>query len=576
MLKAKKMLDDINFGLSTLQSFIATYTKLNFSDTNIAAEDLVADMLNAIFGWSLVNANKIKPNHECIDLFDPDSRVGVQVTSKKGAAKINETLACITCHDLNLTRLIVFTLSPRQKSYAIKPSALDFNHKNDVIDFCRIVIEARHASFKALSDLHSKIKRSMPFLTDAFSGALDAEILNGYVTFGEEGDGASPLRQEVIQLVKDKKTDLAKKKLDECAQFVLKEAGGKLYSLANLYTLVDPLKAELFYQKAAVMQPEGVASANLHGLNLMKLGQLDEAERTFKLCLDSPGLTQVQREHLNGNLGILAKKRSRYPEAVEYFRIALKLTGESDTEGFANHYNNLGSCYNHLEKYGRAGRCLKVARAFIDKAIEFEDDLDERKRLMVKKSNLLTNTAIQLRYLAVKRREPKLLDEAKSLLFDAISIAEMSQEKTELTRHYGNLSNVYKDMGKYDLAEKYLSRSYNAAIGNDDHLGEFTNLVNLGHLMIKTSELGKAEKYLDEALVKEGNRYPKLRAEVFGYFAMLYKAQGHLLLSKENFDLAAGIYQDLELPDRLRSLVDELNEILFEPANAEPADLHQN
>lgn len=568
MLKAKKMLDDINLGLSTLQSFIATYTKLNFSDTNIAAEDLVADMLNALFGWGLVNANKIKPNYECIDLLDPDRGIGVQVTSKKGVAKINDTLACITCHGLNLKRLIVFTLSPRQKGYAIKPNALNFDHKRDVIDFCRIVIEAKHASFEGLSDLHSKVKRNMPFLTDAFSSGLDAELLSSYETFGEKGDSENPLRQEVIQLVKDKKADLAKKKLDDCAQSVLKEAGGKLYNLADLYTLVDPLKAELFYRKAAVLHPEGVASANLHGLNLMRLGQLDEAERIFKLYLGSPGLTQVQREHLNGNLGILAKNRSRYPEAVDYLRTALKLTDKLDVEGFANHYNNLGSCYNHLEKYARAGRCLKVARALIDRAIDLEDDLDERKRLMVKKSNLLTNTAIQLRYLAVKRGKPKLLGEAKALLLDAITIAEMGEQKTELTRHYGNLSNVYKDMGRYDLAEKYLMKSYKTAISNDDQFGELTNLVNLGHLMIKSYHLGEAEKYLDEARLKEGARYPKLRAELLGYFAMLYKAQGHISRSNENFDLAVGIYQDLDLPDRTRSLVEELNTIIFKPANA--------
>ena len=300
----------------------------------------------------------------------------------------------------------------------------------------------------------------------------------------------------------------------------------------------------------------------------MRLGQLDEAERIFKLYLGSPGLTQVQREHLNGNLGILAKNRSRYPEAVDYLRTALKLTDKLDVEGFANHYNNLGSCYNHLEKYARAGRCLKVARALIDRAIDLEDDLDERKRLMVKKSNLLTNTAIQLRYLAVKRGKPKLLGEAKALLLDAITIAEMGEQKTELTRHYGNLSNVYKDMGRYDLAEKYLMKSYKTAISNDDQFGELTNLVNLGHLMIKSYHLGEAEKYLDEARLKEGDRYPKLRAELLGYFAMLYKAQGHISRSNENFDLAVGIYQDLDLPDRTRSLVEELNTIIFKPANA--------
>ncbi|MCS5514919.1 hypothetical protein NWF32_03320 [Pseudomonas qingdaonensis] len=129
--------------------------------------------------------------------------------------------------------------------------------------------------------------------------------------------------------------------------------------------------------------------------------------------------------------------------------VALRLTRKDDKEGFANHFNNLGSCYNNLEKYRRAGRCLKIARELIEEAIALQDDIDERNRLKLKKSNFLTNIAIQLKYLAEKHGEPKLLVEAKSLLLEAIDIAEMLKEKTELARHYGNLSNVLKEMGAF-------------------------------------------------------------------------------------------------------------------------------
>lgn len=561
MLKTKAMLDEVNLGLATLQNFIRPYTKLNYTDINISAEDLVAGVLNALFGWGLVNANSIMPNHPCIDLLDLGNGVGVQITSEKGVAKINETLACVSRYSLNLKRLIIFTLTPRQKDYGVKPSALGFDSDEDVLDFDGVIIKAAHVSFDVLSKLHSEVKMRMPYLTGALNGGLDNQILNGYKYFEKEDAGDNPLRDEIIKLVKDKNKELAKVKLNEHEQHVLKETGAMFYNLADLYTLVDPLKAELFYRKAAVLHPEGVASANLHGLNLMMLGQLDEAESTFKSCLESPGLTQVQREHVNGNLGILAKKRSRYREAVEYLRVALKLTRKEDKEGFANHYNNLGSCYNHLENYHRAGKCLKIARVLIEDAIELEEDVDERNRLKLKKSNFLTNTAIQLKYMGVKHIEPKFLVEAKTLLLDAIEIAELLKEKTELTRHYGNLSNVYKEMGDFGRAQKYLIKSYDFAISNDDHHGELINLINLGHLMIKKQAWGEAESYLNEALSKEKDRYPKLRSELFGNFSLLYKAQGMLELSKENFELAVAINEGLDLPERTMRLQGELDDI---------------
>lgn len=558
MLKAKNMLNEINLGLSALQAYIASYSSLNYSDMNIATEDVVADVLNSLFGWRLVNANKIKPNHECIDLLDPERRIGVQVTSQKGSAKINETLACICCHGLNLKRLVVFSLIPRQKGYTIKPNILDFAHKHDVIDVSCVIAHASGVSIEVLTELHLKIKGHMPFLTGAFSGDLDA-LIRVHEDLNEKAIDGDGFRKEIIRLVKDKQLDLAKEKLDDHARQVLKDTGGMLYGVADLYTLIDPLKAELFYRKAATLHAENAASGNLHGLNLMRLGQLDEAEKTFKSCLVLTDLTRLHRQHINGNLGLLAKKRSRYPEAIGYLRSALKLTEKKNKEGYANHFNNLGSCYNNLAKYGRAGKCLNISRVLIDEAIELEGDIDERNRLKLKKSNMLTNTAIQLRYLAATRNEPTLLLDAKKLLIDAIDIAELLKAKTELTRHYGNLSNVYRDMGDYPRARSYLAKSHECAISNDDHYGVLNNLVNLGYLMILDNDLDEAGRNLEAALVQEAERYPHLRAEIFGSFSLLYKAQGLLERSKESYKLAAEIYERIDRPETLKQLSRELS-----------------
>lgn len=558
MLKTKNMLDEINLCFSTLQSFIRIYANLNFTDMNIVAEDLVADVLNLIFGWNLINVNNGYPNYPCIDLLDANREIGVQVTSEKGVAKINKTLSCISNHNLKLKRVLIFTLIPRQKSYSVKPASMEFDPKKDILDFDGLVAMIKHAPFEVLNSLHSKMKKYFPFSTNFLSDGLDGHILSGYKYFSVMSAGENLPRQEIIELIKNKNKELALQKLDNYAQQALKNSGGMLYEVANLYALVDPLKAELFYKTAANLYPQQIASANIHGLNLMKLGQLDEAELIFKSCLESSELTQTQREHLNGNLGVLAKKRSRYPEAIKYMRTALRLTNKEDNEGFANHFNNLGSCYNHLENFVRSGRYFKMAHKLIDVAIELEDNMDERNRLNLKKSNFLTNTAIQLQYLSAKKKDRGLLLEAKKLLLEAIRIAELLKEKTELTRHYGNLSNVYKALKEYELTNKYLKKSLEMAISNNDRHGELTNLVNLGNLMIEQGALGDAESFLIEALCEEINSYPKLSAELFGNFSILYKKQGNSEQSKINFSLAENIYENLRLPERVLKLYDDL------------------
>lgn len=558
MLKSKELLDEVNLGIATLQNFIRPYAKINFTDINISAENLVADVLNSLFDWNLVNANTFRQNYPCIDLLDASNGIGVQITSEKGSKKVNETLSCVLKNKLKLKRIIIFTLTPRQKSYILKPCPCKFDPKADILDFDGIIIKANGVPFEALSRLHSKIKEHMPFLTSRLNCGLDAQILdaNKYIAIGN--GNLNPLHQEIFELIKNKNKDLALYKLDEYAKKVLEESAEMIYELANLYALLDPLKAELFYKKAANLHPEKIASANIHALNLMKLGQLDEAEKIFKSCLKFPDLTQIQREHLNGNLGILKKNKSQYSKAIEYHRSALKLTRKEDKEGFANHFNNLGICYNHLENYVLSGGYFRKAREIIENAIDLEEDIYERNRLKLKNSNFLTNASVQLQYLAAQRNDPNLLLEAKALLFRAIDIAELLKEKLELTRHYGNLSNVYKAMQDYEKAKKYLLKSYELAISNNDHHGELTNLVNLGNLMIKENVLGEAEKFLTDALAKEQNNYPKLRAEILGNFAILYKKQRKIDESKRNFILAERIYKNLGLLERTRKLSIEL------------------
>ncbi|CAA6799401.1 MAG: Unknown protein [uncultured Sulfurovum sp.] len=82
------------------KKFIKIYSQvkmdntLKLYDVNIRAEYIFMPILNDIYGYQLVNANKIKANFPCIDLVDEVEEVVIQVTSSLGTEKINHTLNC--------------------------------------------------------------------------------------------------------------------------------------------------------------------------------------------------------------------------------------------------------------------------------------------------------------------------------------------------------------------------------------------------------------------------------------------------------------------------------------------------
>lgn len=82
------------------KKFTEISTKVEIDNTlklyniNIRAEYIFMPILNDIYNYQLINANKIKANFPCIDLIDEKKRVVIQVTASLGTDKINKTLKC--------------------------------------------------------------------------------------------------------------------------------------------------------------------------------------------------------------------------------------------------------------------------------------------------------------------------------------------------------------------------------------------------------------------------------------------------------------------------------------------------
>ena len=65
---------------------------ISLYDINIMSEDFYAQLLNKVYGYNLINANKLKKNMTAIDLIDDKSQVCFQVTSNNDSEKIKSTI----------------------------------------------------------------------------------------------------------------------------------------------------------------------------------------------------------------------------------------------------------------------------------------------------------------------------------------------------------------------------------------------------------------------------------------------------------------------------------------------------
>lgn len=178
MLDKKQMMDDIRLGLSVLQHYIRPGGPMNLNEINVHAEDFVGDLLNALYGWDLKNTNRKVSNFPCIDLHGKSALIGVQVSSERGAGKVNEALECLEKHDMSklITQFYHFSLIPRQSTYAIHsvPTGIRFSEQEDVLDFDVLQKRIQAAELPAIAAVRAAVVQNMPLIFAAEVNRLTA------------------------------------------------------------------------------------------------------------------------------------------------------------------------------------------------------------------------------------------------------------------------------------------------------------------------------------------------------------------------------------------------------------------
>lgn len=142
-------LNDISTSLAILAQQVRAEALAGLGSRNKVAEHVLLPVLRRLYGApGLTNANALAANFPGVDLYDPSSGLGVQVTSESRSTKITTTIKTLAAGTLPLTRLVIglaadntpnFRASTRAKWKAATKGRFRFEPEADVLAFDRLL-----------------------------------------------------------------------------------------------------------------------------------------------------------------------------------------------------------------------------------------------------------------------------------------------------------------------------------------------------------------------------------------------------------------------------------------------------
>ncbi len=241
-------------------------------------------------------------------------------------------------------------------------------------------------------------------------------------------------------------------------------------------------EAEASYRRALQAKPDYTAAHYNLGNTLTGLGRLNEAEASYRRVL------QIKPDDADAhyNLGNALRELGRLNEAEASYRRALQIKPD-----FANVYNNLGNTLQALDRPDEAEtsyrRALQIKPDFVEaysnlgNTLKNMGRLDEaeasyRRALQIKPDSAKMHSNLGLIFQDMGR-----LDEAEASYQRAIRI-----KPDDAVTHY-NLGIIFQELGRLDEAET----SYQRAIQIKPDYAAAHN--NLGFIFQELGRIGEAE-----------------------------------------------------------------------------------
>jgi hypothetical protein len=153
--------------LNILATRIISRGKLNILDFHIHSENFYRDLLNKLYGWSLVNENTNIQNIESVDLIDQTNALVIQVSATNTKQKIESSLSKDSIKQLkdkNYTFKFIFIANNadnlRVNTFK-NPHKIKFTPKEDVIDISSILTTIKDLEIDLLREMYELVKKEL-------------------------------------------------------------------------------------------------------------------------------------------------------------------------------------------------------------------------------------------------------------------------------------------------------------------------------------------------------------------------------------------------------------------------------
>jgi hypothetical protein len=161
-------LNEISTSLATLAFQVNAEALAGLGSRNKVAEHILLPVLRRVYGApGLVNTNTLTANFPGIDLYDPSSGLGVQITSELTTTKITGTIKTLVTGTVPLTRLVIalasdntprFRPDTRAKWERETQGHFEFEPKADVLAFDRLLVRIQQLPPPEIEEIAAELR----------------------------------------------------------------------------------------------------------------------------------------------------------------------------------------------------------------------------------------------------------------------------------------------------------------------------------------------------------------------------------------------------------------------------------
>jgi CHAT domain-containing protein/Tfp pilus assembly protein PilF len=227
------------------------------------------------------------------------------------------------------------------------------------------------------------------------------------------------------------------------------------------------------------------------------------------------------------NIGVVYKKQGQLEKSLEYYNKAIGIFNQNKTKqnnrSLGTLYSNLGNIFTLQKNYNKAESYYKQSIKLL-----INDSLSNLDRISTAYNNL-----------GLLYKDSDSFE--KSIHYYQKSYQLKKRLNLPLNSILINLANVYKEMGKFKIADKYYSKAKEEIIDaygkNSIYMG--SNYLNHGVLKLQSNDYDRAEHYFHRALdiftEHLGARHPKT--------SNCYINLGDLYFNQKKYNKAIHNYQ---------------------------------